>query len=172
MIGTRLLAHFIATIDYVHGDLVLRARGDSAAVEEDAAATDALVVPMLLVGDHFIFARGRINDGPNGWMLVDTGLAGGGLSPSKAALADSQIALDTAHAGTGVGAGGPVQVVPFTAAVTLGTRRLERVAGLATPGGDPYGIFPFAMRGAVSHGYFRNVALTFDFPAMRLLMQP
>jgi len=127
---------------------------------------------MLLAGDHFILTRGHINEGPEGWFLVDTGLAGGGLMPSKAALMDSGITLDTLHAGTGIGGGGPVDVVPFTAAVTVGTRRLERVAGLATPGGDPYGIFPFALRGAVSHGYFRDVALTFDFPAMRLVMAP
>jgi hypothetical protein len=55
--------------------------------------------------------------------------------------------------------------------VTLGTRRVDGVTGLFTPDGDPYGIFPFPVRGTVSHGYFRTCALTFDFDAMKLVMQ-
>ena len=168
VIGTRFFTHFLATLDYVNGALILRRRSDSATFERDAGGTS---VPMLYVGDHFLFVRGHINDGPEGWLNVDTGLAGGGLSPSKPAVTDSHITLDEANAGQGVGGGGPVRVVPFTASVTVGTRRVDGVVGLFTPDGDQFGIFPFAVRGAVSHGYFRTCALTFDFVAMRLVMQ-
>lgn len=168
VIGTRFFTHFLTTLDYVNGALILRRRSDSAAFEHDASGSS---VPMLYVGDHFLFVRGQINDGPEGWLNVDTGLAGGGVAPSQAAVADSHITLDEANAGQGIGGGGPVRVVPFTAAVTVGTRRVDGVRGLFTPDGDQFGIFPFAVRGAVSHGYFRDCALTFDFVAMRLVMQ-
>jgi len=168
VIGVRFFTHFLTTFDYVNGALILRPRSDSAAFER-AAGPDS--VPMLWVGDHFLFVRGRINDGPEGWLNVDTGLAGAGLMPSKDAVADSHITLDEAHAGEGMGGGGMVRVVPFTAAVTVGGRRIDGVQGSFTPEGDQFGIFPFAVRGAVSHGYFRTCALTFDFAAMRLVMQ-
>jgi hypothetical protein len=169
VIGTLVLAHFLATIDYPHGALILRPRSDSTTFQR-ALPRAATAVPMIVFGDHFIFVRGRINDGPEGLMNVDTGLAGGGVMPSRAAVADSHVVLDEKNAGQGIGGGGPVRVVPFSAAVTLGTRRVAAVDGLYTPDGDQYGIFPFPVRGSVSHGYFRACALTFDFDAMRLVM--
>jgi hypothetical protein len=170
VVGTLVLAHFLATIDYVHGALVLRPRSDSAAFEA-ALPASAVAVPMSLIGDHFIFVRGRINDGPEGLLNVDTGLAGGGVMPSRATVADSNIVLDEKNAAEGLGGGGQVRVVPFTASVTVGSRSVKSVPGLFTPDGDPYGIFPFPVRGSVSHEYFRDCALTFDFEAMRLVMQ-
>jgi hypothetical protein len=170
VIGTRTLAHFLATIDYAHGALFLRPRSvqGSQAFERRAGAN---AVPMIYAGDHFLFVRGRINAGPEGWFNLETGLAGGGVMPSRAAVTDSQIVLDTANAGTGTAAAGAVDVVPFTAAVTIGTRKVDGVRGLYTPGGDPYGIFPFPIRGGVSHGYFRKLSLTLDFDAMKAIIQ-
>jgi aspartyl protease/tetratricopeptide repeat protein len=169
-IGTGLLLRFLSTIDYAHGALVLRARSGSHDFEQEADARGDTVVPMWLEGDHFIFARARINDGPEGMYNVDTGLAGGGLSATKATLDAAHVKLDESNAAVGQGGGGAVQVIPFTAAATLGDLTVQNVTGLFTPEGTPYGIFPFDVAGTISHGFFRAYALTLDFDAMRLVV--
>jgi aspartyl protease len=170
IIGTAFLYNFLSTIDYVHGRLVLRPRSASAQFEQHAKDSAASVVPMWLVGDHFVFARGRLNDAPPGLFNVDTGLAGGGVQATKQAIDAAKIVLDEAHASQGMGGGGVVRTIPFTASVTVGERRVDNVDGIYTPDGSQYGIFPFAVIGTVSHGYFRQCTLTLDFDAMRLVM--
>jgi hypothetical protein len=164
IIGTRFLTHFTATIDYGAKQLVLRPRGAS------IDTTGASIVPMWLVGDHFIFARGHINDGPDSLMLIDTGLAGGGVMPVSTMLDADHIVLDRAHAGTGVGGGGPVTMIPFVADVTLGDATRTKVPGIYTPEGSPTAMFPFASGGIVSHAFFAPGSVTFDFANMRLII--
>jgi Aspartyl protease/Tetratricopeptide repeat len=171
VIGTALLGRFLATIDYVHGALVLRPRSDSAAFEAHAARSGATRVPLWLVGDHFLFARGRLGDAPEGLFSVDTGCAGCGVTATDAALKAAHITPDAAHAFRGQGGGGAVMALPFTADVTLGSVTEHALRGFYTPHGSPYGIFPFEVQGAISHGFFRPYALTLDFDAMLLVMQ-
>jgi hypothetical protein len=171
VIGTGLLDRFLSTIDYAHGRLELRLRNNSKAFEESAARRGAAAIPIWLVGDHFIFARGHINDGPVGLFNVDTGLAGGGVSASQETLREAHVFLDRAHETQGMGGGGPVTIVPFDATVTLGTTTVAGVQGLFTPEGTPYGMFPFHVSGTVSHGFFRRFAVTLDFDAMRLVLE-
>lgn len=163
IIGTAFLAHFLSTIDYVGGKLVLQPRGTTVSHYRTA-------VPMWLVGDHFIFARGQLNNGPEGLYNVDTGLAGGGAQATKATIDASHIVLDKAHQSSGVGGGGVVRFIPFRARVTLGAVSVDNVAGIYTPDGDQFGIFPFAVAGTISHDFFRHSRLTFDFTAMKLII--
>ncbi len=72
-IGTVFLYHFLSTIDYVHGRLTLRPRSASPAFEAEAKSGGAAVVPMWLVGDHFIFARANVNQAPAALFNIDTG---------------------------------------------------------------------------------------------------
>ncbi len=171
IIGTELLSRFLSTIDYAHGALVLRSRSSAAAFEAEAAKSGAVRVPFWLVGDHFLFARGRLGDAPEGLFSIDTGLAGGGVTATEAALQAAHITPDTAHARSDQGGGGTITAVPFAADVSLGSVTEHGVQGLYTPEGSPYGIFPFQVQGAVSHGFFRPYALTFDFDAMQLVLQ-
>jgi predicted aspartyl protease len=167
VLGTGVLMHFLSTLDYGGNQLMLRPRG---ATMDTAGAT---IVPMWLVGDHFMFARGSINDAPVGLLLVDTGLAGGGVMPSAAEVNAAHIALDRAHAGTGIGGGGPVTIVPFVAArVSLGSFVRQNVSGSYTPEGSPLGAFPFKVDGVVSHQFFSPGSITFDFAAMQLRLTP
>jgi hypothetical protein len=170
IIGTGILYRFLATIDYPRGELTLRSRDASAEFERSAAARGDVIVPMWLVGDHFIFARARLNDGPERIFNIDTGGAGAGVVPSTASMADSHVVLDTAHTTEGQGGGGSVKVVPFTAKVSVATLQRADVPGLYTPEGDQYGIFPFETGGSLSHLFFRPYALTFDFVAMKLVV--
>ncbi|MDQ2991649.1 MAG: retropepsin-like domain-containing protein [Candidatus Eremiobacteraeota bacterium] len=164
VIGTGFLMHFLATIDYGHHALILAPR------ENVVVRPGATSVPMWFVGDHFIFARGAINGVPM-LMLVDTGLAGGGVMPSAASVTAAHIALDKAHATQGIGGGGPVTAVPFVAkSVALGAFTRTDVGGIYTPEGSPLSAFPFAVGGVVSHGFFSPGALTFDFANMRLIV--
>jgi hypothetical protein len=64
-----------------------------------------------------------------------------------------------------------VRVIPFRADATLGTLTRRDVAGSHTPAGDPTAIFPFRTGGLLSHGFFRQSRLTFDFEAMRLVTE-
>jgi predicted aspartyl protease len=133
IIGTRTLAHFLATIDYAHGALFLRPRSVQGSKDFERR-TGASAVPMILAGDHALFVRGRINAGPEGWLALDTGRA-----PADAA-------------------------VPAT--LTVGVRKVDAVR---IP--DPAGTQPFPVQGAVPQAYFRKLALTLDFDAMKAVIQ-
>jgi predicted aspartyl protease len=165
VIGSGLLMHFLSTIDYCDGKLVLAPR--SAAAQRAAGANS---VPFWLVGDHFMFARGKMNQA-EGLFMIDTGLAGGGLTATKATLDAAGVTVDESKALTGQGGGGPVQFVPFRAAATLGNLTRSDVPGVYMMGGNPLAGFPFTSSGAISHAFFRESRLTFDFDAMQLMTE-
>ena len=149
---------------------MLAPRSSSPDFERRAAAADANIVPMWLVGDHFIFARAKINQ-VEGLFSIDTGLAGGGLVATKATVDAAGLMLDQSNTGTGQGGGGAVQFVPFHASATLGTLTGADVPGVFMPDGDPYGLFRFKVASALSHEFFRHSRVTFDFDAMKLVTE-
>ncbi len=166
-IGTAFLRHFLSTIDYRHGALVLRARASGGATARAPLVAAAASVPMWLVGDHFLFARGRVGD-IEGLFNVDTGGTGVGVQLTKASLAAAGI---TPHAAKGdfVGGGGAVTIQIFTApSISLGSFTRHHVPGVFFPEGDQFGIFPFAVAGVVSHEFFRGSEVTLDFDTMTL----
>jgi clan AA aspartic protease (TIGR02281 family) len=171
IIGTGFLMHFLSTLDYCRGELVLAPRTDSAKFEAQAQSAGDNIVRMWFVADHFIFARGRINQAPEGLFLVDTGLAGAGLAPNKEALDAAGIAIDTSNPKTGMGGGGPVQFVDFHASASLGKLSRSDVSGNYIMGANPLGGMPFKTNGIISHSFFRQSRLTFDFDAMKLVTQ-
>jgi hypothetical protein len=84
-IGTNLLYHFLATLDFPHGELVLR-RKTANGLEQFAAATPGkgIAVPFWIASDHFMVGWGRVETIPPALLFVDTGLAGAGVSwPSR-----------------------------------------------------------------------------------------
>lgn len=173
VVGTTYFERFLATIDYPHNRLVLRPRSaeGSAAFEASVAQLHTSAVPCYLVGDHFVMAIAQVDDAPAGLFLFDSGLAGGGLMPSQLLVDTGGLALDRAHSSVGVGAGGPVQAIPFTAhQIMVGTTLQRNVRGLFTPEGSPFGMFSFTVWGAVSNDFLRHYAYTVDFDAMKLLL--
>ena len=168
IIGTGLLMHFLSTIDYCDGKLVLAPRSSAGEFEQRAAGANS--VPFWLVGDHFMFARGKVNQA-EGLFLIDTGLAGGGLTATKATLDAAGVTLDESRTLTGQGGGGPVQFVPFRAAATLGNLTRSDVPGVYMASGNPLAGFPFTSSGAISHAFFRQSRLTFDFDSMKLVTE-
>lgn len=170
IIGTGLLMQFLSTIDYCDGELTLAPRSESSAFQTRVAAAGANVVPFWFVGDHYMFATGKLNEA-EGLFFIDTGLAGGGVTAPKATLDAAGITVDESNPMTGQGGGGAVQFVPFRAAVTLGSLTRSDVPGIYILGGNALAGFPFTSSGIISHSFFRQSRLTFDFEAMRLVTE-
>ncbi|MGB6987112.1 MAG: aspartyl protease family protein [Candidatus Aquilonibacter sp.] len=170
ILGTALFAHFLTTLDYRNGRLVLEDRIASDAFERDAAARGDAIVPLWLVSDHFMFVQGHAGSGPVGLFNVDTG-GTFGLQLTKAGLEAAKTSVDAAHPQTGVGGAGAVTTLPFKASLTIGTYTVDNLDGVYFPSGDQYGSFPFTITGTVSHEFFRHTAVTFDFAAMRMVIE-
>jgi len=125
------------------------------------------------VGDHFLFARGSVNNTPEALLLVDSGLASGGFVPTQATLKLAHVTTHPDQAGTGIGGGGAAQFVPVTAEkLCLGTICRSNVPGLYSPGGDPLQMFSFTAAGTISHEFLKHYAVTIDFNSMQLFLQP
>ena len=170
ILGTSFFYHFLTTLDYNHGRLILAPRAASDAFEEAASKRGDTSVPLWYVPDHFLFAQARVNDGSIGLFNIDTGGEGMGLQATKHTVVDSHIALDIAHKSQFNGGGGSITTIPFHATVTVGHTSVKDLPGKYFPDGDQFGIFPFTVSGTISHEYFRHLAVTFDFVAMRMVL--
>ncbi len=163
VIGTHLLVHFLSTIDYLHAKLVL-------APSDSKHQTETRGTSILLVSDHLVFARGVVSDdtrSEQGWLLVDTGLAGGGFMPGPGLR--SAMTLPAIGHGEGVGGGGQVKTEEFKVPqLQLGDFRVRDVMGVETLGGSALNAMPFHTTGLISHGAFGGHTLTFDFSRMML----
>src|SRR6185503_11293275 len=95
IIGTVFLYHFLPTLDYPAGKLVLRPRDQASRRELERSAADdsAWVMPFWMSGDHYMVARGTINGSAPLLWFVDTGLAGAGFTCPASTLADAGIDL-------------------------------------------------------------------------------
>jgi predicted aspartyl protease len=172
IIGTRLLLHFLATIDYPDACLTLRPK--TAAFQPQ----NARAIPFHLVQTHYIIAEGAINGTKPTCFFVDTGLGGQGFSVSEAALRDLGIVVDWSVAKKGVAGFGDTLTAPVTAdCVALGNNQ-NRVIARNLPGivfKKPFEVLGyrlgFYIGGVVSHLFFRDYALTLDFVGMQLFLQ-
>jgi hypothetical protein len=175
ILGTRLLMHFLSTIDYRSGALVLRRA--TADQRKQLQALPAKRIPFWLIDSHYIVARGTVNHLEPMLFCVDTGLADGGFLPSTPLVQKAGIAVDWSKAEEGVGGGGKVREVPVVLdRVTLGTEP-DQIVKDNVPGivqerppivGDQWG---FEISGLISHRFFREHALTFDFDGMEMILE-
>ena len=170
IIGTSLFYHFLATLDYARGRLILEPRSHSARFEQAAKQHGDSVVPMWYVPDHFLFARAQVKGATSALFNVDTGAPGLGVQVSRDLMQKSHIALDHSHKSQMQGPGGDVATINFTTSITVGATHEDELPAMLTPTGDQYGIFPFAVGGTVSHEFFRKRAVSFDFEAMQMVI--
>jgi hypothetical protein len=170
-----MLSHFLVTLDYPGGKLILRqkTKDQLQPLEHDARDGKAIVIPFWLAGEHFIVAWGRVNRSKPMLLFVDTGLAGGGFLCPESTLKDAAIQLPLGPAFEGIGGGGKVKIVPYEVAeLSLGDAREQKIRAF-------FGAFPdrieysegFRIAGIISHQFFRPYALTFDFSEMRLFLK-
>jgi aspartyl protease len=168
ILGTHLLSRFRSTLDYPASQLVLERRG-LPATELDP---EVIQVPFWMAGDHYMLARGHLEQGPEVTWFIDTGLAGGALAVTPSAMAEAGIALPEGASFDGVGGGGSIKVTPF------GVKSLSVGGASGTNYMGFYGVFPASLErgfgtriaGLVSHGFFRQYRLTFDFDRMQMVL--
>ncbi|HKQ59444.1 MAG TPA: aspartyl protease family protein [Candidatus Eisenbacteria bacterium] len=175
IIGTVFLYHFLPTLDYPAGKLVLRPRDEASRrdLDRSAAEDSAWVVPFWMSGDHYMVARGTINGSEPLLWFVDTGLAGAGFTCPASTLADAGIDLAKMPSFEGTGGAGKVKVTPFSVdSLTLGPAAQRGVTAF-------FGPFPptlergmgYRIGGIISHGFLRRYRMTMDFDGMRYLMR-
>lgn len=174
ILGTHVFLRGRATLDYPAGALVLEPRTSATHAAAASADSSRHVLQMWLGGDHYVLTRGRLADGPEGLWFVDTGLAGAAVTAPAATLDAAGIAVpDTSSGPSGMGGGGSMKVQMFPVATfQLGTATASRLAGYFGP--FPSSLergFGYRIAGIISHAFFRSWRVTFDFDAMRLILE-
>jgi len=173
IIGTTLFYHFLTTMDYPHGELVLR-RKDAKSLEEFKAQSSGkrVTVPIWMASDHFMVGWGRVETLPPSLLFVDTGLMGAGAKLAESVIKAAGIKIDESKASEGAGGGGTLKVVPYTVhQLSFGDIKEENVPGLYD-GPFPWEhTFGFHLAGMVGHDFFKAYAVTFDFQNMRIFLQ-
>jgi tetratricopeptide (TPR) repeat protein len=173
MIGMALFYHFIPTLDYPKGELVLRRRTEQALADLDRAVRRGRthVIPAWMADDHILVAWGTVN-GARCLMFADTGMLGGGFLCPESTIKAAGIDLSGLPSFKGMGGGGHVTVTPFLLKeLVLGPAKQTNVSSF-------FGAFPaqfefdrgFRIGGIISHAFFKPYALTFDFDRMQLYL--
>ncbi len=173
IIGTRLLMHFLSTIDYVHACLILQPKMTPTPFEREKAR----VTPFWLIQTHYIVAHGTFNGRAPMLFFVDTGVADKGFSASESVLQEAGVRVDWSKAEKGIAGFGESESIEVTAdRLSLGSDDNEVVAfsvpGIMTRPSIPVLGYKlgFFIGGVVSHQFFRSYALTLDFVGMRLIL--
>jgi hypothetical protein len=173
IIGTTLFYHFLATMDYPHGELVLR-RKDAKSLEEFKAKSSGkrVVVPIWMASDHFMVGWGRVETLPPTLLFVDSGLVGAGVKLAESVIKEAGINLEENKAFEGAGGGGALKIVPYTVhQLSFGDIKQENVPGLYD-GPFPWeNMFGFHLAGMVGHDFLKPYAVTFDFQNMQIFLQ-
>lgn len=172
-IGTVLFYHFLTTLDYPNGKLILRRKTEHNLKRfEMARGGESVTVPFWMADDHFMVTPGRINGLEPTLLFVDTGLAGAGVKLGEFAIKEAGIKLLEDKALEGVGGGGKYRSVPFILEkLALGAAEERNVNGLFE-GPFPWEeTFGFRLVGMVGHEFFRPYAVTFDFDGMRMTLR-
>jgi predicted aspartyl protease len=172
IIGTTLFYHFLATMDYPRGELVLRRKTAKSLEEFTKSPVKRVAVPIWMASDHFMVGWGRVETLPPTLLFVDTGLMGGGVKLAESVIKEAGIKLDESKASEGAGGGGTLKVVPYTVhQVSFGDIKEENVRGLYD-GPFPWeNTFGFHLAGMVGHDFFKPYAVTFDFQNMQIFLQ-
>ena len=173
IIGTTLFYHFLTTMDYPRGELVLR-RKEAKSLEEFKAQSSGkrVTVPIWMASDHFMVGWGGVETLPPTLLFVDTGLVGAGVKLAESVIKKAGIKLEENKATEGAGGGGTLKIVPYTVRhLSFGDIKEENVPGLYD-GPFPWeNTFGFHLSGMVGHDFFKPYAVTFDFQNMQIFLQ-
>jgi len=172
IIGTTLFYHFLTTMDYPRGELVLRRKTVESLEEFTKSSGKKVAVPIWMASDHFMVGWGRVETLPPTLLFVDTGLTGAGVKLAESVIKEAGIKLEENKASEGAGGGGKLKIVPYTVRqLSFGDIKEENVPGLYD-GPFPWeNMFGFHLAGMVGHDFFKPYAVTFDFQNMQIFLQ-
>ena len=172
IIGTTLFYHFLTTMDYPHGELVLRRKTAETLDEFTRSTGKRVVVPIWMASDHFMVGWGRVETLAPTLLFVDTGLMGAGVKLAESVIKEAGIKLEQNRATEGAGGGGKLKIVPYTVhQLSFGNIKEENVQGVYD-GPFPWeNTFGFHLSGMVGHEFFKPYAVTFDFQNMQMFLQ-
>jgi Aspartyl protease/Tetratricopeptide repeat len=173
ILGTTLFYHFLATLDYPQGELVLRRKTAESREQLVAQSSDkSVAVPFWIASDHFMVGWGRVETLSPTLLFVDTGLAGAGVKLAEPVIKEAGIKLEEDKAYQGAGGGGKLTIVPYTVhQLSFGDIRENNVPGLYD-GPFPWeNTFGFHLAGMVGHDFFMPYAVTFDFETMQIILE-
>lgn len=172
ILGTTLFYHFLATLDFPNGELVLRRKNAASLAQFTASAGNSVAVPFWMAGDHFMVGRGRVEALPPSLLFVDTGLAGAGVKLAELVIRQAGIKLEEDKASVGAGGGGTLKIVPYVVRrLSFGQATEDNVPGLYDGPFPWQSSFGFELAGMVGHDFFRPYAITFDFENMRVFLR-
>jgi Aspartyl protease/Tetratricopeptide repeat len=172
IIGTTLFYHFLTTMDYTRGELVLRRKTAESLEEFTKSPGKRVAVPIWMASDHFMVGWGRVETLPLTLLFVDSGLMGAGVKLAESVIKEARIKLDEDKATEGAGGGGKLRIVPYTVHhLSFGDIKEENVPGLYD-GPFPWeNSFGFHLAGMIGHDFLRPYAVTFDFKNMQIFLQ-
>jgi Aspartyl protease/Tetratricopeptide repeat len=172
ILGTTLFYHFLATMDYPRGELVLRLKDAKSLEEFKKSPGKRITTPIWMASDHFMVGWGRVETLPPTLLFVDTGLVGAGVKLAEPVIKEAGIKLEENKAAEGAGGGGTLKIVPYTVhQLSFGDIKEENVHGLYD-GPFPWeNMFGFHLAGMVGHDFFKPYAVTFDFQNMQIFLQ-
>jgi predicted aspartyl protease len=171
-IGTTLFYHFLTTMDYPRGELVLRRKTDESLEQFTKSSVKRVTVPIWMAGDHFMVGWGRVETLPPTLLFIDTGLVGAGVKLAESVIKEAGIKLEENKATEGAGGAGKLKIVPYTVhQLSFGGIKEENVQGVYD-GPFPWeNTFGFHLAGMVGHEFFKPYAVTFDFQNMQIFLQ-
>jgi len=172
IIGTTLFYHFLTTMDYPRGELVLRRKTAKNLEAFKKSPGKRVAVPIWMASDHFMVGWGRVETLPSSLLFVDSGLMGAGVKLAESVIKQAGIKLEENKAQEGAGGGGKLKIVPYTVRqISFGDIKEENVPGLYD-GPFPWeNMFGFYLAGMVGHDFLKPYAVTFDFQNMQIFLQ-
>jgi Aspartyl protease/Tetratricopeptide repeat len=172
VIGTTLFYHFLATMDYPNGQLLLQRKHVRSQRRFMQASSDSVVVPFWIASDHFMVGWGQVEDLPPSLLFVDSGLVGAGTKLAESVIKAAGIVLEQDKAETGAGGGGTLTIVPYVVKrVSLGAVQEENVQGVFDGPFTWENSFGFFLAGMVGHEFLRPYGVTFDFENMEIFLK-
>lgn len=173
ILGTFFLYHFLATLDYPAGQLILRPKTDQNREQLRHVTTGQSVTEVpFWMANHYMVSWGTVNGSRPLLFFVDTGLAGSAFTCPASTVKEASIQLRHDLATDGIGGGGKMSIIPIELnELTLGNARERNLHGAmgAFPPQLEYA-FGFHIGGLISHDFFRPYALTLDFANMRYVL--
>ena len=126
---------------------------------------------MWFAGDRDIFASARVNRAPTGLFGIETAARDHGLFVTPQTIVQAHITYDRTKIGQNHDNTG-IRFLPFNADLSLGSLTIHNVPGTMQPTGfGPGSSLPFYAAGAIGEEAFDGCAVTFDFTAMKLVVQ-